>query len=201
MNIQSLNYIFEMLENICYVNTEVYFLGDLSIDWFSSSCPLKRKLLTVTSVCNLVQVINQHNTVFTNTTGTRSSTCINHIFTNTVELCSEAVSIPIGCNDHNIVAISRKAKVPSAGSKIVYKRSYKRFCCDSYVDDVKNICWSDVINEEHPDVVPEEFMMVDKHAPVKKRTIRTVKAPWIDEDFKNCMVERDWAKGVANMTG
>ena len=64
------------------------------------------------------------------------------------------------------------------------------------MDDVKNICWSDVINEEHPDTALDEFMklllpVIDEHAPVKKRTVRTVKAPWIDEESKNCMVERD----------
>jgi hypothetical protein len=26
------------------------------------------------------------------------------------------------------------------GPNIVYKRSYNKFCSDSYVDDVKNIC-------------------------------------------------------------
>jgi hypothetical protein len=69
------------------------------------------------------------------------------------------------------VARSRKVKVTTAGPKIVYKRSYKIFCCDSYVDDVKDICWSDVINEEHPDAAFDEFMkllipIIDKHAPV-----------------------------------
>ena len=49
------------------------------------------------------------------------------------------------------MAVSRKAKVPTVGPKIVYKRSYKIFCCDSYVDDVRNISWSDVINEEYLD--------------------------------------------------
>ena len=38
----------------------------------------------------------------------------------------------------------------------------------------------------------------DKHAPVKELIVRTFKAPWIDEEFKNCMVGRDGAKGVAN---
>ena len=108
-----------MLDTVCDINREVYFLGDLNTAWFSSSCPLKRKLFTVPYACNLVQVINQPTRVFTNTTGTRSSTCIGHIFTNTVELCSKAVPISIGCSDHNIVAISRKAKVPTAGPKIV----------------------------------------------------------------------------------
>ena len=105
-----------MLDSVCDVNREVYFLGDLNIDWFSSSCLLKRKLLTVTSACNLVQVINQPTSVFGH---------IGHIFTNTVEICSKAVSILIGSSDHKIVALSRKAKVPKAGPKIVYKRSYK----------------------------------------------------------------------------
>jgi hypothetical protein len=31
-----------------------------------------------------------------------------------------------------------------------------------------------------------------------KLTVRTVKAPWIDEEFNNGMIERDGAKGVAN---
>jgi hypothetical protein len=115
----------EMLDSVCDVNRKVYFLEDLNIDWFSLSCPLNKKLLTVTTACSLVQVINQPTRVFTNTTGTRSSRCINNIFYNTVELCSEAVSVPIGYSDHNIVAISRKAKVPTAVPKIVYKRSYK----------------------------------------------------------------------------
>ena len=107
-----------MLDSVCDVNREVYFLEDLIIDWFSSSCLLKRKLLTVTSACNLVQVTNQPTRVFTDTTRTRKSTCIDHIFSNTVELCSKAVSVPIGYSDHNIMAISRKANIPKAGPKI-----------------------------------------------------------------------------------
>jgi hypothetical protein len=64
------------------------------------------------------------------------------------------------------------------------------------VDDVKNMCWSDVINKEHPAAALDAFMIlllpiIDKHAPVKKLTVRTVKAPWINKEFKNRMVERD----------
>jgi hypothetical protein len=58
---QYLNNMCEMLDSVCDVNREDYFLTDLNIDWFSSSCPLKRELLSETSACNLVQVINQPN--------------------------------------------------------------------------------------------------------------------------------------------
>jgi hypothetical protein len=47
---QYLDNMCEMLDNVCRINREVYFLGDLNIDWL--------KLQTVTSACNLVQVIN-----------------------------------------------------------------------------------------------------------------------------------------------
>jgi hypothetical protein len=43
--------------------------------------------------------------------------------------------------------------------------------------------------------------IISKLAPVKKRIFRTVKDPWIDEECKNCMVERDGATGVANKSG
>ena len=80
------------------------------------------------------------------------------------------------------------------------------------INEVKNIFVSDVINEEHPDAALDEFMklllpIIDKHEPVKKRTVRTVKAQWIDEELKNGMVERDggekeWVKSLAvHLTG
>ena len=68
------------------------------------------------------------------------------------------VSKSFGCRDHNIVAIARKTTVTKAGPNIVYKRSYNTFCSDSYVVDVKNICWSVVCNEEHTDIALDTFM-------------------------------------------
>jgi hypothetical protein len=130
----------EMLDNVCDINRELYFLGDLNIDWISSSYPLKKKFQTVTSACNLVKAISQSTRVVINSTGIKSSTCFNHNFTNAAEICLKAVSRSIGCTDHNIVVISRKTKVPKAGPNVVYKRSYNTFCSDSYVIDVKNIC-------------------------------------------------------------
>ena len=55
-NSQHLDNMCEMLDNECDINREVFFLGDLNIDWLSLSCPLKKKIKTVTSVCNLDQV-------------------------------------------------------------------------------------------------------------------------------------------------
>ena len=136
----------------------------------------------------------------------KSSTCIDSIFTNAEEMCLKAVSRSIGCCNHNIVSISRKNKVPKAGPNIVYKRSYKKFCSDFYVVDVNNICCSFGCNEEQTDVTLDTFMkllmpVTNKHAPIKKMTVKTVKFPWIDEELNNFMVEREEAKGIANNSG
>ena len=88
----------------------------------------------------------------------------------------------------------------------MYKRSYNKFCSDSYVKDVKNISWSVVCSEESPDAALDTFMkslipVTNKHAPIKKMTVKMVKSPWIDEELKNVMVEWDEAKGMANKSG
>jgi hypothetical protein len=36
--------------------------------------------------------------------------------------------------------------------------------------------------------------IVDKHAPVKKLTVRPFRAPWIIDELKNDMVQRNYAK-------
>ena len=43
--------------------------------------------------------------------------------------------------------------------------------------------------------------VTNKLTRIKKITVKTVKSPWIDEEFKNCMVEGDEAKGMAIKSG
>lgn len=75
---------------------------------FSSSCPVKKKFLTVTNTCNLVKAINQPTTVSTVLTvkGT------DHI--HPVQLCTRESS-------QNVTVLSRGAKVPKAFSQKIHK--------------------------------------------------------------------------------
>lgn len=59
----------EMFERACDENREIYILGDLNIDFLASKCSLKKKILTITGACNLVQVINQPTRECINKTG------------------------------------------------------------------------------------------------------------------------------------
>ena len=109
--------------NICDINREVYFLGDLNVDWLSSNCPLRKKLQTVTSACNLGQVVSQPTMVVTNSTGIKSSTCIDHIFTNAADICFKAVSKSIGCSDHMVERDEAKGMAIKSGRQLIGKHT------------------------------------------------------------------------------
>ena len=60
-----------------------------------------------------------------------------------------------------------------------------------------------VCNEEQPATALDTFMkllipVTNKHTPIEKMTVKTVKSPWIDEELTNCMVER---MSMANKSG
>ena len=43
--------------------------------------------------------------------------------------------------------------------------------------------------------------LVDKHAPLKKFTVRSARTPWLDKEIKELMKQRDQAKKTAVTTG
>lgn len=108
-----LNGLCNMLGRVTEENRELYWLGDVNIDWLSDNCPLKKKLKSITDTCGLYQLIYQPTRVSSNSTGSLTSTGIDYIYTNIPDMCSTPVSVPVGFSDHNCVAVSRRTKLPS----------------------------------------------------------------------------------------
>jgi len=70
-----------------------------------------------------------------------------------------------------------KTKVPKAGPKVIHRRTYKTF----FFADVENIEWDNVLEKMHVNAALDYFMnlfsaVCDKHAPIKKLTVRSLKA-------------------------
>ena len=72
-------------------------------------------------------------------------------------ILTKAVSVPIGCNDHNMV-YPRKPKFQKLGLKLCIRDHTNDFAATLLWMKLKNICWSYVINKEHPDAALDEFM-------------------------------------------
>ena len=98
----------ETLDKVSNENRETYCWGDMNIDFFyNTNCPMRNIRIYVANVCNMAQVMTLPTRTFTNRSGI-TSTCVDHIFTNMAEHCSKAVSVALGCCDHNLVALTRK---------------------------------------------------------------------------------------------
>lgn len=110
-----------MIDNVCDHANEIYLMGDLNIGWKSQQCPLRNKLCSITEACGLTQVVTKSTRECLRKDGSKTSTLIDHIFINSGDLCSKAISVPVGCSDHNLVAMVRKTKVPKGEHKISHK--------------------------------------------------------------------------------
>uniref|UniRef100_A0A8C7Z1Z2 ribonuclease H n=1 Tax=Oryzias sinensis TaxID=183150 RepID=A0A8C7Z1Z2_9TELE len=188
----------EMVSNKC---GEMFLLGDFNIDWFSKKSFLFEKIITMANTCNLKQVMTQPTRIAMDNSS--KSACIDHIYTNVPDLCFQAVSIGVGCSDHNLIAITKQTKMPKSGGRIMYRRSYKHFNPNLFIDDIKSSNWSTVVQEIDVNASLNTFMetfgkIVEKHAPLRKRTVKSNSAPWLDEELLSLMKRRDNAKKVAS---
>ena len=201
-NVNYLDKICVTLDMVTDESKDIFLLGDLNIDWFSKNCPLRKKLISMADICNLTQVVTQPTRISITTDGVKTSTCIDHIFTNIHELCSPAVSAAVGCSDHNLIALTRRTKMIRSGVRIIYRRSYKRFNPDLFVNDVQDLQWSDLCQVNDVNIALNIFMdkfgkLVDKHAPLRKRSVKGSSAPWLDKELRSLMLQRDNAKTTA----
>ena len=178
----------------------------MNIDWLATRCPMKKKMMSLINACNISQMISRPTRVVTNRLGHTSKTCIDHIYTNAPERCSNPISLPVGYSDHNLIAITTKTKIPKCKVKITHKRLYKKFIPDRFVEEVQNAIWSEVYATSDPEASLSIFMnilmgIVDKHAPLRKCTSKSKPAPWLNESLRDLMKKRDIAKKTLVKSG
>ena len=115
----------DMIDTVCDHVNKIYFLGDFNIDWKSLHCPIKNKIQSITDACGLTQVITKPTRVCLKKDGSKTATCIDHIYTNQVEKCSKGLFLPIGCSDHNLVAVVRKTRSQKRDHKLLLREHIK----------------------------------------------------------------------------
>ncbi|MGL5507016.1 MAG: endonuclease/exonuclease/phosphatase family protein [Paraclostridium sp.] len=205
-NVQYLDSICESMDRATDENKDMFLLGDFNIDWFAKTCSLTKKLSSMAEVCNLTQMVTQPTRIGMKTNCVCTSSCIDLIFTNIQDLCSKAVSVAVGCSDHNLIALTKKTKIPKLGSRIILSRAYKRFNQDLFINEVQSVQWSEVCQENDVNIALNTFMdiitkIVDKHAPIIKKSVKVKNAPWLDDDLRSLMLQRDMAKYMAQKSG
>lgn len=195
-SISYLESIGKMLDKVCDLDMEVVFTGDLNINWLDNRCPLKKHLTTISNTSCLKRVVKQPTRIGSNSKGGKTATCIDHIYVSMQDSYTKAVSIPVGCTDHNMIAIARKAKVTKVTPRIVYKRSFRTF---------SQINWKGVFETNDSEDALATFLdhflpVINEHASVIKTTEKKCQATWVDPELKSYMTQRDDLKQLVQST-
>lgn len=177
--------------------SDVVILGDLNADMMASSKLPKRdkqELLNFSRAYNFTQLIKEP-TRITDT----SRTMTDLVFANNEHRIVKSGVVPVPLSDHFLVFCIIKAGITTKTKpRILEYRSCKNFNPTLFNDDLRNIPWHIVENEDNVDDAlftwNKMFSEVaDQHAPVKRRRVKGTPLPWVNSQISDTMKERDWA--------
>ena len=194
----------KLIKAIDNENKEVYILGDLNCNMLKTdkdaNIPTK-KIKSLYELYQLTQMIDEATRVTMTT-----SSLIDHIVTNTPEKISDSGVIHTGISDHSLVFAIRKISVIDKQENILEIRNMKNFNEEKFIEDLLKQPWEHIyFSAEDPNAMWEIWKKIfldvlDKHAPLQHKKIRSIKAPWITNDIKNLMNTRDRFKRKAILT-
>ena len=110
----------------------------------------------------------------------KTSTRIDHVFTNNVNTISEVCAPCYAISDHVQVALTRKVNShvsTNQGHNFIYYRSIKQFHELEFLNDVYVLSWSIVLNTDDPNQSYQNFVgwftsVLQKHASLKKLIVK-----------------------------
>ena len=185
-------------------NKEMYILGDLNCNMLKtnndSNIPTK-KIKSLYELNQLTQLIDEAARITPTTTS-----LIDHIVTNMPEKISDSGVIHTGISDHSLVFAIRKISIVTKQENTLEIRNMKNFDEGKFIEELLKQHWEYVyFFADDPNAMWEIWKnlfleVLDKHAPLQQKKIRSKKVPWITSDIKKLMNTRDKFKRKAILT-
>ena len=186
---------------------EVLVIGDININHLDWSCPLGMQSSQTVKLRPLINELFQrifpHSVTQCVTVPTRfmshqTPTGLDHLYTNRPDKLTKVETQFCGGSDHKLVFAIRKSKSIIKQSRYIHKRCYKSFDLDAFMYDLENIKWWEVYKCDYVEQAVEHFTntfvaLLDKHIPLRVIQIRKNYVPWLSDQTKQLMEERDLA--------
>ena len=126
-----------------------------------------------------------------------SSSLLDHIFTNNLDKIYQSGVLSVDISDHLLTFCSRKIIRGQIGKhKTIKIRSLKNYSVHDFLNKLRNVDWSSVINCTNVNEAWENFKtkfinVIDEVAPIKHIRIKTRTEPWINNTILELIWERD----------
>ena len=190
---------------------EVHVSLDMNLDsylgrWLQSDYRLISLSRLVQSTCNasnFSQLVTEPTRLMHNSVaGTTDVSCLDHVYCNAKYKCSNPNVVPFGASDHDLVTYTRYSKEPPVPARTIRKRSYKEFIPSNFIADLSEVDWADVYTCTDVDLAVDIFtrkfrQVLNVHAPWVIFQQRKHFTPWITDETKDLMVQRDLWKQKA----
>lgn len=187
--VNSFEYLSDIFKEILLRKKPVFIIGDINDDLFGIN-PVFRQVL---DTCKLHQLITKP----TRITPT-SSTLIDIIATNSKHMVLNSEVVPCPIADHELISLTINVKKEK--KKPVYKtfRSFKDYnnelLCDlllSKIPILNSILATDDVDVQVDTVTSTLYDVMNNIAPLITTLITRPPAPWITQDIKSAISERD----------
>ena len=187
---------------------EVHICCDMNLDcmndrWLQPDYNLVSLSRLVQNCCNMnnfSQLVKEPTRLqYNSVQNTTSISCIDHVYTNVKHRCSSVTVTSFGSSDHDMISYNRYSKEPPIPARTIRKRSYKNFVPENYLEDLSRVDWTDVLSCDDLDTATEMFTrklryILNLHAPWIIFQQRKFFTPWLTEDTKQLMKQRDQLK-------
>ena len=192
-------------ENLVSVTSRydhVIVMGDMNIDHLKPDLPACKFFTSyITEPFALSQVIDEP----TRITAT-SSTLIDLMLTSNPEnVKAHGVVDAPGISDHCLTFMAYSIKKPKFRPKMVTKRDFRNFDPEKFKADMSVAPWGNIYAVDDDDIDNKVTIIenihreiIDKHAPMRTFRVTRPATPWLTDDIKKLMDERDKYKNKFN---
>ena len=180
---------------------ESMIVGDTNCNLLPQTPDRNAEHLTfITETYQYIQLIDQPTRITTTT-----STLIDHIFTNKPgpDIMTNHGVLHTSISDHSLIYAIHKHNTPKTDPKMIEFRQFKNFDREAFIDDIKDTSFHLASLLEDPNEMWEVWKsllleIANKHAPIRKRKVKSKSSPWISRKLRQKMRKRDFLKKASS---
>ncbi|XP_057297642.1 uncharacterized protein LOC130628675 [Hydractinia symbiolongicarpus] len=187
----------KILNNALSKCDNIIVLGDINIDFYNPSDSGYGQMQSLCDIFNLKNLIKDK-ACFAGTEGSS----IDVLLTNRYRSFQNSSAFETGLSDHHLMITTfLKMHLARLQPKKIFYRNYKNFDEKTFLADVKaaNFCCDTAdpdLNYENLQVIFRNI--VDKHAPLKQKTLRGNDAPFMNKELRKAIYSRSRFKNKYN---
>ena len=132
-------------------------------------------------------------------------TGLDHVYSNRPDRLSSVQTSFTGVSDHKLLKVTRYTKSYKELPRYVKKRTFKNFDEEQFKDRIKECGLEDIYSCTNVDLAAELLTnkitdILNEMAPIKRFQTRTKYAPWLSNESKNLIAEREAAQQKASLS-